>query len=193
MKILNGQEENYIWNEKVIQTNDLYIYFDKNLNCKSEDIIKNVKIENIQILKSENVGKIQVYMPNSLDDGLYKYINDFLVNSSLTYKGASADNKKTLEIGNQGGCICISFANVEVGKFQSNDDTEVKQGIFLLKKMGVSDEDLKFKVCFDIIIELQNQSYKANIVLDLPVEGMVEQEKNTMEITDFSNVIFKRF
>lgn len=193
MKILNGQEENYIWNEKVIQTNDLYIYFDKNLNCKSEDIIKNVKIENIQILKSENVGKIQVYMPNSLDDGLYKYTNDFLVNSSLTYKGASADNKKTLEIGNQGGCICISFANVEVGKFKSNDDTEVKQGIFLLKKMGVSDEDLKFKVCFDIIIELQNQSYKANIVLDLPVEGMVEQEKNTMEITDFSNVIFKRF
>lgn len=193
MKILNGQEENYIWNEKVIQTNDLYIYFDKNLNCKSEDIIKNVKIENIQILKSENVGKIQVYMPNSLDDGLYKYTNDFLVNSSLTYKGASADNKKALEIGNQGGCICISFANVEVGKFKSNDDTEVKQGIFLLKKMGVSDEDLKFKVCFDIIIELQNQSYKANIVLDLPVEGMVEQEKNTMEITDFSNVIFKRF
>ena len=116
------QQEKYLWEENVIQTNDVYIYLDKNNNYKEEEIIKNVRIENIQILKNVNLGKIQVYMPNSLEGELYKYTNDFLVNSTLTYKGAPSDNKKMLEIGNQGGCVCFSFANMGVGIYKSNED-----------------------------------------------------------------------
>lgn len=185
--------ENYLWQEKVIQTNDVYIYIDKNSNFKSEEIIKSVKIENIQILENVKLGKIQVYMPNSLDDGLYKYVNEFLVNSSLIYTGASADNKKNLEIGNQGGCVCISFANVGVGDYKSNDDTQIEQGAYILEKMNVANSDLKFKVSFDLIIEVKDKSYKTNIKLDLPIEDVVGKKETHREITDFSNVIFKRF
>lgn len=185
--------ENYLWQEKVIQTNDVYIYIDKNSNFKSEEIIKSVKIENIQILENVKLGKIQVYMPNSLDDGLYKYANEFLVNSSLIYTGASADNKKNLEIGNQGGCVCISFANVGVGDYKSNDDTQIEQGAYILEKMNVANSDLKFKVSFDLIIEVKDKSYKTNIKLDLPIEDVVGKKETHREITDFSNVIFKRF
>ena len=186
-------EENYIWKENVVQTNDVYIYLGKNLNYKDEEIIKNVRIENIQILKNVGTGKIHVYMPNSLEDSLYKYTNEFLVNSTLTYKGATTDNKKTLEIGNQGGCICISFANTGLGVYKSNDDTQIEQGAYILEKMNIANEDLKFKVCFDLIIEVENKSYKANITLDLPVEELVGKKETHMEITNFDNIIFKRF
>jgi len=187
------EEESYLWKEKVIQTNDVYIYLDKNEDFKEDEVIKNVRIENIQILKNVNLGKIQVYMPNSLDEELYKYTNDFLVNSTLTYKGASVDNKKTLEIGNQGGCICLSFANVGVGVYKSNEDEVIEQGAFILEKMNVADEDLKFKVSFDLIIEVSDKSYKGTVTLDLPAGDVVGKKESHVEITDFENVIFKRF
>lgn len=185
-------QESYIWNEKVIQTNDLYIYIDKNNEYNKETIIKSVKIENIQILQNVKIGKVQVYMPNSLDDGLYKYTNDFLVNSTLTYNGASGDNVKNLEIGNQGGCVCISFANIGIGDYKSNDDTEIEQGAAILEKMNVGNDDLKFKVSFDLIIEVQDKSYKANIMMDLPVDELIGNKETHKEITDFDDVIFKR-
>lgn len=187
------QEEHYIWNEKIIQTNDVYIYLDKNNNYKGESIIQNVRIENIKVLKKANIGKIQVYMPNSLDEELYKYINDFLVGTSFTYKGGLADNKKTLEIGNQGGCVCLSFANTELGRYKSNEDEQIEQGAFILEKMNLNEDDLKFKVSFDIIIDVGKKSYRGNIVLDMPVDGLIGNKESHTEITNFDNVIFKRF
>ena len=186
------QQETYIWNEKVVQTNDLYIYLDKDVNYKKDAIIKNVKIDNIQILNNVKLGKIQVYMPNSLDDGLYKYVNDYLVNSSLTYKGSAADNVKSLEIGNQGGCVCISFANVGLDSYKSNDAQEIEQGGMILSQMNIANEDLKFKVSFDLIIEVEDKSYKTNLVFDLPINELVGQKETHTEITDFSKNIFKR-
>lgn len=188
-----AQQENYVWDEKVIQTNDIYIYLSKNKNYKEETTIKNVKIENIQILQKAAKGKIQVYMPNSLDDELYKYINEFLVNTSLTYTGGAIDNKKTLEIANQGGAVCLSFANVDLGKYQSNEDTEIEQGASILQKMNLTDEDLKFKVSFDLIIDVGKRAYKGTIVLDLPVDGLVGNKESHTEISNFDNVVFKRY
>lgn len=184
--------ENYVWNEKVVQTNDLYIYLDKSEDYGKDDIIKSVKIENIQILKNVNLGKIQVYMPNSLNDGFYKYKNEYLVNSQLTYTGAAVDNAKTLEICNQGGGIYISFANLGLGNYKSNDDEEIEQGGTILEKMNIKDEDLKFRVSFDLIIEVQDKSYKTTLTLDLPEEGIVGQKETHREITDFSKTVFKR-
>lgn len=186
------QEEHYLWNEKVIQTNDLYIYIDKNADYKKNEIIKSVKIENIQILENVKLGKIQVYMPNSLDDGLYKYVSDYIVNSNLTYSGSSVDNKKTLEIGNQGGCVCISFANMGLGTYKSNEDQEIEQGASILEKMGISNDNLKFKVSFDLVIEVESKSYKTNLVFDLPVDELVGQKETHKEITDLNKIVFKR-
>lgn len=186
------EEESYIWKKRVIQTNDICIVLDKNEQFEEEQIIRSVKIENIQIIQGVKVGKIQVYMPNSLDDGMYKYVNNFLINSTLTYTGAATDNKKALQIGNQGGCVYISFANVGLDEYKSNEDQEIQQGAYILEKMNLTNEDLKFKVSFDLIIEVQNKSYKTTITLDLPVEGVVGQKETHTEITDFSEMIFKR-
>ena len=156
------ETESYIWNKKVIQTNDVYIYLDKNTEYEESQSIKSVKIENIKMLQNVKAGKIQVYMPNSLDDAVYKYINEFLVNSTLTYTGAEMDNKNNLQIGNQGGCVCLSFANVGLDQYKSNDDQEIQQGAAILEKMNVSNSDLKFKVAFDLVVEVQGMTYRTN-------------------------------
>lgn len=185
-------DENYIWNERVIQTNDVYIYLDKNDKFKEEQIIKSVKIDNIKILEKAKIGKIQVYMPSSFEDSQYKYTNDFLVNSSLSYRGAEVDNKKNLEISYNGGGVYISFANMGLDNFKSNEAQEIQQGGLLLEKMNLSDEDLKFKVSFDLIIEVQDKSYITNIVLDMPASGLIGNEQSYQEITDFDKLVFKR-
>ena len=185
-------DENYIWNERVIQTNDVYIYLDKNDKFKEEQIIKSVKIDNIKILEKAKIGKIQVYMPSSFDDSQYKYTNDFLVNSSLSYSGAEVDNKKNLEISYNGGGVYISFANMGLDNFKSNEAQEIQQGGLLLEKMNLSDEDLKFKVSFDLIIEVQDKSYITNIVLAMPASGLIGNEQSYQEITDFDKLVFKR-
>lgn len=185
-------EEKYVWNEKVVQTNDVYIYLDKNNDYKGEQAIKKVRIENIKILENVKVGKIQVYMPNSLEDGLYKYVNDYLVSTTLTYTGSNADNKKALQINNQGGCVCISFANMGLDNYRSNDEQELPQGGTILEKLNLANEDLKFKVSFDLVIEVQDKTYKTTITLDMPIDGVVNQKETYTTIENFNNTVYKR-
>lgn len=185
-------EGNYVWNEKVVQTNDVYIYLDKNNDYKGEQAIKKVRIENIKILENVKVGKIQVYMPNSLEDGLYKYVNDYLVSTTLTYTGSNADNKKALQINNQGGCVCISFANMGLDNYRSNDEQELPQGGTILEKLNLANEDLKFKVSFDLVIEVQDKTYKTTITLDMPIDGVVNQKETYTTIENFDNTVYKR-
>ena len=52
--------------------------------------------------------------------------------------------------------------------------------------------DLKFKVSFDICIELEKKKYKTTIELDLPCEKLLSQGKSTKVIEDTSQFIFKR-
>lgn len=188
----DNQEEKFLWNEKVVQTNDIYLYIDKNEEYKEQKIIKTVKIDNIKILEPVKIGKIQIYMPNSLDNELYKYIDEYLVNCSLTYKGASVDNKKNLEIGNQGGCVCISFANMGLDNYKSNEDEQIEQGAFILQKMNLTDENLKFKISFDVVIEIEDKSYKTNVILDLPADNLVGNKESHFEITNLDYLVYKR-
>ena len=39
---------------------------------------------------------------------------------------------------------------------------------------------------------MQLEEYKANVSLDLPIEGILEKGTTSQEITDLKNVIFKR-
>ena len=62
-----------------------------------------------------------------------------------------------------------------------------------IKKLSISNDDLKFKVSFDISINLDsNKSYKANMSLELPVGNVVDDGIQSQENTDFKNLVFKR-
>lgn len=189
------------WNLNVVQVNDLYISIDKTEYAKDNQVLSGVKIENIQIKKSPARGRIQVFMPNSTEGRLYNYTSDFLVQNTLQYKGASKSNSKTLEVGNQGGLALISFANTELGKFKSLEkNAEIKHDGTLISKINesastepITEENIKFSVSFDLIIKIDNNEYKGTVNLDLPCGNVITDGTGTLEITDFSNVIFKKY
>ena len=58
--------------------------------------------------------------------------------------------------------------------------------------MNIQNDDLKFKVSFDLIIEVEDKTYKTNLVFDLPINELVGQKETHTEIKDFSKTIYKR-
>ena len=188
----NGQ--NNLWNFNIIQTNDVYISIERNKNnTKKDEKIKNISINNIEIIEKPTVGELKPYMPSSLEGENYKYTDDYIVNDSLTYRAADKTDYKNLQIGQNGGSVAISFANKQVGTYSSADDTEITYDGTMLSKIGMTNEQVKSKVAFDLIIELDDgKKYSGRVELDLNCDNLIENGKSQIEITDFSNIIFKR-
>ena len=181
------------WNFDVYQNNDLYIYLDKNENyVGDEKVIKSVRLENINITKAPNKGEIKVYMPNSVEGRLYSNEEEYLVNGSLEYKGAGESDSKALEVGSNGGNVLIRFSNTGLGTYSSDGDKEIVHDGTLLEKVDVTDEDIKFNISFDLVITVDNCSYRANLNYTLPCGNIIEEGTSSIEQTDFSNVVFKR-
>lgn len=188
----NQEENNSTWKFNVLQNNDLYFTISKNDSYEKEEIIKNIKIDNIKILEEPKIGTVKAYMPNSLEGKRFKYSDEYLIENELNYKGASKSDEKNLEIGNQGGSFSFSLCNTELGNYESNEDTEIKHDASLIEKMGKTEEDLKFKVSFDLSLELEKKTYKTTIELNLPCENLISQGKSTRIMEDTSQFIFKR-
>ena len=180
------------WNLSIFQNNDIYFSIEKNENNKEEAIIDSISIENIQVIENPKIGQVKTYMPNSSDGRLFSYSDEYIVKeNTLTYKGAGKSNAKTLEIGNQGGTAILRIANTEIGQYISNEDAEIKHDGSLLTKLGLQNEDVSFKISFDVVINLKNKSYISNVILDLPCENnIIEQGTCSKEITD--KFVFKR-
>ena len=179
------------WAFDISQNNDINLYIEKNKNYDKQEAIKSILIDNIEIQRNSEKGKINFYRPNTTESGVYfKNVEENLV-QTIEYKGAMQTDLKKLEISNQGGLIMFRVANDKVAEYFSNDD--VINHNELLKKANVTVEDLKCKLSMDITIKIESgKEYKANIVLDLPVEGVIENGTSSQEITDTSNIIFKR-
>ena len=181
------------WNFDVHQNNDVYIYIDKNENyVGKEKTIKSVKIENINITKAPTKGKINTYMPNSVEGRLFDYSEEYLVEEKLEYKGAEESNSRTLEIGSNGGNLLVSFSNNDLGEYNSDKEKQITHDGTLLDKIEVNNEEINFEVAFDLVITVDNCSYRANIKLQMPCGNIIEEGTCSLEKTDMSDVIFKR-
>ena len=179
------------WNFDIVQNNDVYIEISNNTTYNEK--IKNVALENIQIVEPPKVGTMKVFMPNSLDGARYTYADEYLVTDSLTYRGADESSYKNLQINRNGGKLGISFTNKDLQQYASGEDTEVTYDGRMLLKQGLTDADVKSKVAFDLIIELDDErKYCGRVELDLNCDGLIENGISQKEITDFSNIIFKR-
>lgn len=181
------------WNFKVYQNNDVYIYIDKNENYKGEEkTIKSVKIENINVTKAPSKGEIKTYMPNSVEGRIFDYKDEYIVNDKLEYKGAEESNPETLEIGSNGGSLILSFSNTRLDTYSSDKDKQITHDGTLLEKIKVTNEDIAFDISFDIVITVDNCSYRANVAMQMPCGNIIEEGTCNMEKTDMSDVIFKR-
>ncbi len=181
------------WELQLMQNNDIYINITKNKNYSQTEIIDKIVLDNFSINEHPQRGTIKVYRPNNVENGVYTNAEEYLVTDKLEYIGSEKSNIKNLEIANQGGLILLRYVNEGLREYISNEDIEIKHDGTLLQKIGITDEELKYKISFDISIVLKSEkTYKANIELDMPVGDITTAGTSSYEKTDFRDVVFKR-
>lgn len=200
-------EENQV---DILQVNDIYISIEKNENYKQEELIRRLGIENIKITKQPQKGKNTLYRPSDNEKITYIYDEKFKIENNIEYFGDKYTDLKELSIANQGGTIsfrsCIKnlgkISKEEVNKLvEETQNTEIAEGTTLginhnsglLQKAGINEEEIKYEIQFDLILELEtNKKYKATVMLDLPNEELEGETVKGKEIENPENIIFKR-
>lgn len=180
-----------IWNINVKQANDLYFYINK--DDVTEETIKQITIENFNVTQNPAKGQLAIYRPTGDLGKTYTHSEQNYLDEKITYTGATIDDLKTLEIANTGGVISLRVSLDNLGTYISNDTTEITYDGSLLQNIGVNIEEIKFGLSFDILIETnKNVIYKGTISLELPAQDIITNGSSNFEITDFSDVVFKR-
>ena len=180
------------WNIKVNQNNDVYLYIKKNEKNKDTEVIKNITINNFNIIQAPQKGELKIYKPdNTNPNAVFSNKQEFETNE-IKYVGDLNASVKDMKIANQGGLVVFRYAIDNIGSYISNEDEQIEHSE-LLKKIEVKNEELKFKVSFDAYIELEsNKTYKSNIELELPVKNVVDDGVQSEEFDNLKKVIFKR-
>ena len=136
---------------------------------------------------------VDMYRPTT-SVNTYSYTDEYKIQNSLEYLGGLATNTETLQINNQGGLIGFSITADNIGEYIFSENEKVPSDGTLLAKAGISSEDITFQVSFDLIIETESDNrFKANIIFDLPTGNILEEGVGTLEDTELTNIIFKRF
>lgn len=189
---VDSEDNTNKWNLTVNQNNDIYLYIKKNNDYKDTEIIESVRIDNFNIEQNSKIGEIKLLKPDSnAESVIFKNISENETDK-IEYIGSMDSNIKEMKISNQGGLVVFRYAINNIGNYISNDDEEINHSE-LLKKLSINNDDLKFKVSFNIYITLNGgKVYKSNIDLELPVNDVVNQGTQSMEYTDLENIVFKR-
>lgn len=188
---LNEDKEN-IWNIGVTQVNDLYMYIDKTIE-DDDQTIKEIRIENFTINKAPAKGNIKVLRPTGEIANLYTHSEQDYLNDKIVYIGGVIDDLKSLEISNNGGILGFRISIENLGNYISNEDEEITYNGKLLSNLGISIQEIEFNISFDVVITTsEGVSFNGTINLNMPIETLLEEGSSSKEITDFSNVVFKR-
>lgn len=188
----NEDGEN-LWNINLSQVNDVFIYMSKHENTKKDVTIKDITLENFNVTTNPKKGILKLYRPTGELNSLYTYSQEDYLNKSLTFTGAKIDDLKNLEISNIGGVMGFRAAIENLGDYVSNEDVEIAYNGSLLSKAGISLDDIKFNLSFDMIIQTSDKvSFKGTINTKFPAGDIITNGRANTEITDFSNVVFKR-
>ena len=187
-----GQDsEDSKWNLKLMQNNDVYIDIIKNKNYGKEEIIDKVIIDNFNIEDEPRKGEIQIYRPDS-ESLSFTNKEEYKVENEIQYKGAEKSDLNNLEIANQGGLIILRFVNENLGNYKTDEEEIIHDGT-LLNKIGLTNEDIQFKVSFDISIELNSgKKYKANVNIEMPIGNLIGEGTTNKQING-SEIVFKRY
>jgi hypothetical protein len=189
----NNEDEANLWNINLSENNNVFIYIEKS-NETTTDTIKEISLENFTITNSPKIGNVFLYRPTGDLKNLYEHSTQNYLNDKITYTGARVDTLNVLEIGNEGGMMGFRISLNDIGNYVSNNyDEELVYDGTLLDKAGITAEQISFSMSFDIKISLNSGvEFQGTILLDLPAGDIINEKEPYIEITDFSNVIFKR-
>lgn len=180
------------WNLVVNQNNDIYLYIKKNDNYKETEVIESIRLDNFMINDFPKVGEVKLLKPDdNIESIIFKNTEKNEVDS-IEFMGSVDSSIKELKISNQGGLVIFRYAINNIGNYISNEDEEINHDE-LLKKLSINNDDLKFKVSFDIYINLNSgKKYKSSIDLEFPVNDVANDGTQSVEYTDLENIVFKR-
>lgn len=163
------------WDLSLVQTNDIYIDVIKNKNYIEEEIIDKIIINNFKIEKKPEKGQIKIYRINNQND-VFKNAEEYKIEKEVIYTGDETSDLENLKIANQGGLIPLRYVNIDIGEYISNEETEIKHDGTLLNKAGITNEEIKFRISFDVSIELKSEKkYKANVELEMPIGNLLRR------------------
>ncbi len=187
------QDEEGIWHAGILQKNDVFFTIEKNSNYKKEEAIKKISFENFQTTKSNEEIIINIYRPTTSMNS-YKYTDEYKIENSLEYLGGLSTNSETLQINNQGGLVGFSITTDNLGEYIFSENEKLPSDGSLLAKAGVKEEEIKFNISFDLIIETESgKKFKSNIKLDLPTGNILEEGIGSLEDKELKDIVFKRF
>ena len=179
------------WNLQVNVNNDIYIYIKKNEDYKKQETIKTIKIDNIKVIQAPLKGEISFYKQSLNEKAFFENKEEYKI-YDLVFEGGKVSNTKNLKIANQGDTISFRCSNSNIGTYISNNEKKIEFAK-LLKKINISNDDIKNVICFDLTIELNSRkSYKGTYTLELPIGNVVEEGKTGLDITEFKDTVFKR-
>ena len=183
------EESTTKWNLKLLQSNDIYIDIIKNKNYSEEEIIDKIIIDNFKIERKPIQGNVNIYKPNT---GIFNNKEEYKIDNELVYVGDETSNIENLKIANQGGLILFRCVNENLGNYISDVDEEIKHDGTILGKIGLSNEEIKFSISFDIRVELKSgKKYKAEVEAKMPSGNLIE-EGTTNNQKNENDIVFKR-
>lgn len=186
------ENKEYKWDTKIYQINDVYLNIEKNKNYKKTEAIKNIIIDNININEKPKVGEIEIYRPSGDNMQTYSYKEEYKITDKVEYIGDIKSDIKNLKVSNQGNTLIFRILN-KTGKEYASNEEEFEHNGKLLDKVGISYEEIKAKISFDLTITLESDiSFKASIELELPVGNIAKEGSSSLEITDMKEIVFKR-
>ena len=170
---IEANQEVSTWNFNLMQNNDIYIYISKNDNYGKTELINEVTVENLKVESNAKVGEICFFKQNNKNE--YNYLEEEKIKEKLTYKGVQ-EIRNSNEITNQGGTIKFRASNMNLAQIISNDGEEIIHNGTILQKANLTENDIKFKISFDVIIKLESGIYfKGKVSLDLPAQEIIEK------------------
>lgn len=179
------------WNLLVSENNDIYIYLEKNSKYNKTEIIESIDINNIAINKNNTKGEAKFYKPVVDENTMFKNLEENEI-TQISYIGDLESNIKEQKISNQGGIVAFRYGINNISNYISNESEEIDYSK-LLQLTNIMEDDIKTTLTFDIIINLTTgKKYQSNIQLEVPAKDVIEKGTNGIEITDLSNLVFKR-
>lgn len=187
----NTSTDEYKWNINIYQNTDLYFEIARNTEYKTNENIKNVKIQNIQITPKSDY-KPNIYLPTAEGTEMFNYTEENLAGQEIEYIVDKNKDAKTRKITTEGGIIALSFCMPDIGVYQGNDDKISYDGT-LLSKIGITKEQISYNISFSLIIETEtDKKYKADINLELPPEDITQTGIVKIENEELTDLVFKR-
>lgn len=167
------------WEVDIYQYTDIAIYFQKIRNIN----IETVYVDNIQITKKPVLGEANIYRKNLEDFAKSMLIDE--VEDKIEFE-VSLDGVNDFQQ-NCTNPITISYINKNIKEkfLVKNNLQQLTFDETILKRALILPEEIEAQISFDInVTDTEQNKYKANIVLDIPIRKLMDGQK-TVEINKY--------